>query len=55
VKVRYVGPHDEVEVPALGIACARGATVEVDDDQARSLLVSEVWEAAEKAAKGGKA
>lgn len=29
--VTYVGSHDEVEVPAAGIACKRGDVVEVPD------------------------
>jgi hypothetical protein len=29
--VTYVGSHDEVEVPAAGIVCKRGAVVEVPD------------------------
>lgn len=28
---KYVGPHDEVDVPALGLAVKRGEPVEVTD------------------------
>jgi hypothetical protein len=29
VEIRYVGPHDEVEIAATGATCRRGGTVEI--------------------------
>ena len=38
-RIRYVGPYDAVEVPALGVVVERDAEVDVaDDDLAASLL-----------------
>lgn len=31
MKFTYVGPHDEVEIPAAGVVCKRGESVEVSD------------------------
>lgn len=31
VKVRYVGPHDEIQIAVTGATCCRGETVEVAD------------------------
>jgi hypothetical protein len=28
---KYVGPHDEVEVPALGVTVKRGETIDTDN------------------------
>jgi hypothetical protein len=38
VKITYVGSHDEVEVPSVGVVCKRGAVVEVSDSVGASLL-----------------
>lgn len=44
-KIRYVGPHDEVEIAATGQFVQRGHQVEIeDDDLAKSLLDQSVWE-----------
>lgn len=37
-RIKYVGPHDGVEVPSLGLTFTRGEPVEVDADAAKSLL-----------------
>lgn len=37
-RITYVGSHDEVEIPSVGVVCKRGATVEVSDSLADSLL-----------------
>jgi hypothetical protein len=43
--VQYVGPFDEVEVPALGAIVKRGKPVEVDSDLAKEMLKQEDnWE-----------
>lgn len=44
-QVKYVGPYDEVEVPAAGIRVKRGETVEVESDIAKSLTAQSVWNA----------
>lgn len=36
--ITYIGAHDEVVIPSLGIRCANGATIEVEDEAAASLL-----------------
>lgn len=41
--IKYNGPYEEVEVPALGATIAKGESVEVSDAQAKSLLNSENW------------
>lgn len=44
-KIRYVGPHGAVDVPALGKTVRRGQQVEVEDKAvAASLLRQEDWE-----------
>jgi hypothetical protein len=44
-KLRYVGPHDEVAVPALGKSVRRNHQVEVEDAAvAKSLLAQDTWE-----------
>lgn len=43
-RFKYVGPYDEVEVPALGVVVAHGETVEVDDtDIADGLEGQDTW------------
>lgn len=45
--ITYIGAHDEVIIPSLGIRCANGATVEVEDEAAASLLEQAAnWELA---------
>jgi hypothetical protein len=38
MRIKYVGPHDEVEVPALNLVVANGQVVEVKTADAESLL-----------------
>lgn len=46
MKIRYVGPHDAVEVPSdtETFVCERGHLVELPDDLAKSLLKQDTWE-----------
>jgi hypothetical protein len=45
MRITYVGSYDEVEVPSVGVVCKRGATVEVPDSLADSLLEqSDNWQ-----------
>lgn len=34
MKLTYVGPYDEVEVPSAGVVCKNGESVEVPDEVA---------------------
>jgi hypothetical protein len=43
MKFRYDGPFDEVEVPALGVTCARGHQIEARGDVAKSLDAQADW------------
>lgn len=43
MKVKYVGPFDAVEVPALDAVIKNGETVEVDDDMGLAMIEQEVW------------
>ncbi|MGN6811854.1 MAG: hypothetical protein ACTHMP_13365 [Thermomicrobiales bacterium] len=49
-KVRYVGPHLAVEVPALGRIVERGEAVEVPLDLAAALTLQADWQAVGKSA-----
>ena len=45
MRVSYVGPHDAVEVPDVGIAVRRNEPVDVPDADAEKLLRQpEAWE-----------
>ncbi len=44
MKIRYVGPHKQVEIAATGQVCPQGEPVEVKADLARSLLKQASWE-----------
>lgn len=47
-EVMYVGPFEEVDVPALDRSVKQGETVEVDDETADSLLEQPAnWQAAD--------
>lgn len=52
-KIRYVGPHDEVEIAATGDVVKQNNQVEVDSDLAKSLLQQSVWEKADAKKSGG--
>lgn len=42
---KYVGPYDEVEVPAIGAVVKQGETVQVEDtDVSAGLEGQDVWE-----------
>jgi hypothetical protein len=41
---KYVGPHDEVDIPALGVVVAQGRTVQVPTDLVEGFEGQAVWE-----------
>jgi hypothetical protein len=43
VKLRYLGPHAEVEIAATGQTVKRGATVDVDTEIAKQLIAQKSW------------
>lgn len=43
MKVVYVGPFDEVEVPAAEIIAKRNHQVEVTEEIGRSLIEQDIW------------
>lgn len=45
MKVVYVGPHDEVEVPSLNLVCGRNQEVTVSDEDGNALIQQEHWDA----------
>lgn len=47
MKVKYVGPHDAVEIASMGRSwpVAQGETVELPDDVAAGLVDQEAFEA----------
>lgn len=50
MRVKYVGPHAEVEIAATGDFCKAGETVKVPDEVGESLVEQDTWEkAADKA------
>jgi hypothetical protein len=38
MKVTYHGPHDEIEIPSLGVVVKKGGTFEADDEVGKRLL-----------------
>jgi len=54
MKLTYVGPHDEVVVPALGACCKAGESVEATGEIAKSLVASGQWATDKSAAKQDK-
>lgn len=50
MKLTYVGPHDEVVVPALGACCKAGESVEATGEIAKSLVASGQWAQSDKSA-----
>jgi hypothetical protein len=46
--VVYEGPHDEVELPLLGLVCARGEKVSMIDEVAEQLVEQQDWNYAAK-------
>jgi len=50
-KVKNISPLGDVDVPALGLSVKAGATIEVSDEAAASLLEQTInWAPADKAA-----
>lgn len=49
-RIRYVGPYDAVEVPALGVVCERDATIDVADAELAASLLDQAdnWTPAEE-------
>jgi len=46
VHITYNGPHDEVEIPSLGVAVKRGESIDVfSDDTAARLIEQSCWDA----------
>ena len=44
--VKYIGPHDLVDIPDLNIfALPHGQKIDVSDEVAANLLLQDVWEA----------
>jgi hypothetical protein len=43
MKLKYVGPHEAVEIPALGMTVEAGETVEVTGDMAEEFLKRDDW------------
>ena len=44
MRIKYTGPFDAVEVPALGLIVDRGKSLEVDDEIGESLCSQDSWE-----------
>jgi hypothetical protein len=51
MKLKYVGPFDEVEVPSLGLVVKRLGTVEIVGEPAQNLREQGDWEWVKPAAK----
>lgn len=43
MQLKYVGPHDEVEVPSLGLVVKQGEKVEVPDEAAGGFTSQDTW------------
>jgi hypothetical protein len=48
VRLKYCGPFDAVEIPALGVTVEQGETVEVTGDMAEEFLKRDDWARADK-------
>ena len=46
MKITYMGPHDEVEIPSLDLVCKRGSSVEVEDELALEMIKQDAWASA---------
>lgn len=51
MKLTYPGPHDEIEIPSLGISVARGASAEIEDPAVAAQLQAQGWTKAGRTAK----
>lgn len=52
MRLKYVGPFEGVEIPALGVTVAQGEELEVTGDVAQELLKRDDWERTDKPTKG---
>lgn len=52
MRLKYVGEHEAVDIPALGVTVARGEELEVTGDVAAELAKRDDWERTDKPAKG---
>ena len=43
MEISYAGPHDEVEVPSLGLVCKQNESIEVPDDVALEMIKQDAW------------
>lgn len=48
---KYVGPYEEVDVPALGAVVKQGETVDVSDEEAAGLEGQSTWQRVKAAKK----
>lgn len=48
MKLRYVGPHESVEVPELQAVATVGDEVEASGETAKSLIATGMWEKSDK-------
>lgn len=54
MKLKYIGPFDEVEIPSLGLTCKRLGTVEIVGEPAQNLREQGDWEWVKPAVKATK-
>lgn len=52
MRLRYIGEHEGIEIPALGVVVAQGEEFEVTGDIAQELLKRGDWERLDKPTKG---
>jgi hypothetical protein len=48
MRFRYQGPHDAVDIPALGVIVAHGETIEVTGAIAEEFVKRDDWERVDK-------
>jgi len=51
MRLVYLGPHDEVELPTVGIFAVRGEPVDVEDKGVAEQLLAQGWTKAGQKAK----
>lgn len=54
MQIVYLGPFDEVDVPALDMVVPRDTPILVDDEQGEQLCQQDCWELAKPAGKARK-
>lgn len=52
MRVKYVGPHDAVDIPELGITVENGEIIEVDDAVGKRMAASTDWQVTSRTKKG---